>query len=167
MKQPRKDLFHMYSKSFHLPQFQQSAGAIHLWSLCPDPKHPPPPRQLPCYTHKPSNLHLGLTSCKALRSLCPASSHDSWRPRSASGKGFSKAAYIQSWLKNPALPDLSIKYRIPMLTWSGIGVGGGGGGLRHATNPITGTRKAKVEFKRGCTDKVINGRFFLKETPGG
>jgi hypothetical protein len=31
--QPRKNPFHMYSKSPHLPQFQQSAGASPLWSL--------------------------------------------------------------------------------------------------------------------------------------
>jgi hypothetical protein len=33
MNQPRKDAFHMYSKSPHLPQFQKSAGATPLWSL--------------------------------------------------------------------------------------------------------------------------------------
>jgi hypothetical protein len=30
MNQPRKDFFHLYSLSPHLPQFQQSAGAIPL-----------------------------------------------------------------------------------------------------------------------------------------
>ncbi len=33
--QPRKDLFHMYSLSPHLPQFQQSAGATPLWFTPP------------------------------------------------------------------------------------------------------------------------------------
>jgi hypothetical protein len=32
--QPRKDPFHLYSISPNLPQFQQSAGATPLWSLC-------------------------------------------------------------------------------------------------------------------------------------
>jgi hypothetical protein len=39
-----KKPFHMYSKSPHLSQFQQIAGATPIWSLCPQHLTDPSPR---------------------------------------------------------------------------------------------------------------------------
>jgi hypothetical protein len=49
-KQPRKDPFHMYSKSPHLPQFQQSASATRLSSLSDKDT-------LPSYGHSQCTLY--------------------------------------------------------------------------------------------------------------